>query len=126
MTGFKLSPKASPYNYSLTSISLNNTRNYCVYASFFKAFGQGAGYSAVTTKRISIEETNCVTELKLSTLRSVALDVARLKQKHTYREKNIQPISLKTSWPWYRQTSDCCWRNISARDSSTETRNTPW
>ena len=28
-------------------------------------------------------------ELKLSTLRSVALDVARLKQKHTYREKNI-------------------------------------
>ena len=27
--------------------------------------------------------------------RSVALDVARLKQKHNYREKNIRPISLK-------------------------------
>ena len=39
-------------------------------------------------------------------------------------KKNIQPISLKTFWPWYRQTSDCCWRNISARDSSKETRNT--
>ena len=48
-----------------------------------------------------------------------------LKQKHTYRERNIPPISLKTSWPWYRQTSDCCWRNISSRDSSTKTRIIP-
>ena len=51
---------------------------------------------------------DCVTELKLSTLHRVALAVAKLKQKHTYCEKNIQPISMKTSWPWCRQTSDCC------------------
>ena len=52
-------------------------------------------------------------------------NTARLQQKHTYQWKNIQIISLKTSRPWYRQALDCCWRNISPRDGSTRTWNTP-
>ena len=52
-------------------------------------------------------------------------NAARLQQKHTYQWKNIQIISLKTSRPWYRQALDCCWRNISPRDGSTKTWNTP-
>ena len=52
-------------------------------------------------------------------------NAARLQQKHTYQWKNIQIISLKTSRPWYRQALDCCWRNISPRDDSTKTWNTP-
>ena len=52
-------------------------------------------------------------------------NVARLQQKHTYQWKNIQIISLKKSRPWYRQALDCCWRNISPRDGSTKTWNTP-
>ena len=52
-------------------------------------------------------------------------NTARLQQKHTYQWKNIQIISLKTSWPWYRQALDCCWRYISPRDGSTMTWNTP-
>ena len=52
-------------------------------------------------------------------------NAARLQQKHTYQWKNIQIISLKTSRLWYRQAFDCCWRNISPRDGSTKTCNTP-
>ena len=52
-------------------------------------------------------------------------NAARLQQKHTYQWKNIQIISLKTSRLWYRQALDCCWRNISPRDGSTKTCNTP-
>ena len=64
-------------------------------------------------------------DLKRSTRLRCVRTAARLQQKHTYQWKNIQIISLKTSRPWYRQTLDCCWRNISPRDGSTKTWNTP-
>ena len=64
-------------------------------------------------------------DLKRSTRLRCVRNAARLQQKHTYQWKNIQIISLKTSRPWYRQALDCCWRNISPRDGSTKTWNTP-
>ena len=48
---------------------------------------------------------------------------ARLQQKHTCQWKNIQLNSLKICRPWYRQALASCWRNISAKDSLTKTRN---
>ena len=62
-------------------------------------------------------------DLKRFTLRSI-LQQGYNKSLIT-SEKNIQFISWKTSQPWYMQALDCCWRNISVRDSSTKTRNTP-
>ena len=64
---------------------------------------------------------SAVPHLKRSTLRSVMLQGYN---KAYYQWKNIPPISLKTSRPWYRQALDCRWLNISSKDSSTKTRNT--
>ena len=55
-----------------------------------------------------------------------SLGCCKVKTKAHLPWKKYSAHFFETSWPWYRQASDCCWRNISARDSSTETRNTPW
>ena len=53
------------------------------------------------------------------------LGCCKVKTKARLPWKKYSVHFFEASWPWYRQPSDCCWRSISARENSTQTRNIP-